>query len=70
MQCACAILSPVASLTLQDFSTLSHKRYNFQKNKLPGVKCVLWFSPQFLSKTFFILGRIEQDMIKCVSVCM
>jgi hypothetical protein len=32
MQCACAILPSVVCPVLQNFSTLSHKRYDFLKN--------------------------------------
>ena len=42
------ILSPVASLTLQYFFTLSHKRDDFRKQKLSNIKCV-----RILSMTFF-----------------
>jgi hypothetical protein len=34
------ILSYVAYLALQYFSTLSHKRHNFRKKELFNVKCV------------------------------
>jgi len=39
MQCACPILSSVAWLTLQYFSTLPHKRHDFRKTKLFYIKC-------------------------------
>ena len=48
-QCACAILSSAACPTLQSFSTLSHKRYDFRK-KLPKTKkcsCLI-FSTAFV----------------------
>ena len=42
MQCACAILSSVASPALQFFYTLYHKRYViFEKKKLLGIN--VWF---------------------------
>ena len=36
------------------------------EKKLLGLKCAFWFSLKFLSGTFFILRRIERDMIKNV----
>ena len=49
---------------VQYFSTLSHKRYNFRKEKLLNIKFVFRFSLQLLPETFFILGRTERDMTK------
>jgi len=46
------------------FSTLSHKRLDFLKKKILIIKCVLIFT--FTSETFFILRRIERDIIKSV----
>ena len=65
MQCACAILSSVACPTLQNFSTLSHKRHVFEKMLL-NTKYVFWFSVQLLSETFLILRRNERDVMKNV----
>jgi len=65
MQCACAILSPVACPALQYFSTLSKKWHDCRKNLL-SIKYVFLFSLQLLSKTFLILRRSERDMIKIV----
>jgi len=46
MQCACAILSSVARLALQNFCILSHKRHDIRKKKssLKIKKLVLIFS--------------------------
>ena len=55
MQCACAILSFVASPILPYYCTLSHKRHDFQEKKkktLLNTKCVFWFSLQFRLKHF------------------
>jgi hypothetical protein len=49
-------LSPVSCLSLPEFSTLSHKRYDFRKEER-NTKCVFWFSLQLLSETFLILRR-------------
>jgi len=66
MQCACAILSHVAWLALQFFSTLSHKRHDFFQKKLLYVKVCSHFFLQILSEIFLILRRNVRDMIKNV----
>ena len=50
MQCACAILPSVACPALQYFSTLSHKRHDFRKEKkvTEHKMCVLIFSTMFV----------------------
>jgi hypothetical protein len=69
MQCACAILSSVPCPALQYFSTLSHKRHDFQGRKVIEHK-IFWFSLQLLSETFLIRGRTERGVIKkCILVC-
>jgi hypothetical protein len=57
------ILSSVAFLVPQYFSTLSHKWHNFRK-KIIEHKYLLWFSLHLLSETFLILRRTERDIIK------
>jgi hypothetical protein len=37
---------------------------NKKKKELLNIKCVFRFSLEFLSETFFIIRRTEQDMIK------
>jgi hypothetical protein len=44
----CPIMSPVASLALPNFSTLSHKRYDFQERNIERKMCVLMFSTTFV----------------------
>jgi hypothetical protein len=52
------VMSFVARLAPPHFSTLSHKRHDFQKEKkLLNVKCVSRFPLQFLSKTLRIPKR-------------
>ena len=65
MQCACAILSSVACPTLEGFPTLSHKRHDFRKQLLKEKNVFRDFL-QLLFEFFFILRRIEQDMIENV----
>jgi hypothetical protein len=56
----CCILMPsVACLAIPYFSTLFHKRNDFQRN----IKCVFWLSLQLLSKTFLILRSIQRHII-------
>jgi hypothetical protein len=43
------------------FSTLSHKRHDF-RNKSLNIKCVFWFSLQFLSEKFLIPRRAEREI--------
>jgi hypothetical protein len=57
------MLSSVGSSALPYFSTLFHKRGDFEKINLLNTKCMLWFSLQLLSEMFLIL-RIGRNMIK------
>jgi hypothetical protein len=56
------ILSSVACLALQYFSTLSHKRHDFRK-RLLNIKCFFWLCLQLLSETYLILRRLQRDTI-------
>jgi len=62
MQYACAISSE-AYISLQNFSTLSQKRNVFRKKVIEYKMCVSSFYTN-LSEIFFIVKRIERDMIK------
>jgi hypothetical protein len=64
-QCSCAILSSVGCPALQRFPKLFHNQHDFRK-KVKNMKRVFWFSLQFLSETFLILKRDEQEMIRYV----
>ena len=65
MECACAMFSSVACPALQYFPTLSHKRQVFRRKKCywTYIQCVILFSLENLSETFFI-PRIKRHMIK------
>jgi hypothetical protein len=56
------ILSSVVCLALPYFSTLSHKQHDILKKVTEHKMCVLVLSTT-LSETFFILRRIQQDII-------
>jgi hypothetical protein len=57
------ILSSVACTTLQFFSHVISYTARYSKKKLLNIEGVFWFSLQFLSETFLILGRTEWDMV-------
>ena len=65
MQCACAIvIRGLPRSTIFFFPpTLSHKRQDFLKKRLPNTTCVFRFSVQRLSETVLIL-RNKRDTIK------
>ena len=56
------VTSFVAPLAPPNFSTLSHKRWDFRK-KLLNIKCLFLFYLQRLSKPFLILRRIYRDIV-------
>jgi hypothetical protein len=58
------ILSSVACLALPYFSTLSHKRHDFQKKNIEHNACIL-----IRSTTFHILKIIARDIIINVHRC-
>jgi len=65
MQCACAIVSSVACLSLQHFSTLSHKRNDFRQKVTEHERCIVIFS-KIMSEKFLTLRRNERDTAKDV----
>jgi hypothetical protein len=67
MQCVCVMFSSVVCPVLQCFYTLSRKRHNFRKKKLPDIKCVLIFSATWF-ETFRILRRSERDAIRNICI--
>jgi hypothetical protein len=58
------IMSSVAYVAVPYFSTLSHKRHNFQKKVVGHRMCVLIFCATFVEK-LIVLRRIERDRISC-----
>ena len=62
MQYASAIFSSMACPVVQYFPALSYKQHDFRKEML-NMKCVFRFSVQLLTETFFIVRRIEGDMV-------
>jgi hypothetical protein len=53
-------------LSAQLYNIVSHHLINgtiFRKKTLLDIKCVFWFPLQLFSETFFVLRRIERDMI-------
>jgi hypothetical protein len=70
MQSACDILSSVACLVVQYFSTLSHKWHDIRNNVIEHKMCVLMFSKTFvwnISHSKKNWARYDQ---KCVLVFM
>jgi hypothetical protein len=63
------ILSSVSCPALQYFSTLSHRGPDFPKKKSCWRQNVFWISLQRFYEIFFVLSRIERDMIKNVYCC-
>jgi hypothetical protein len=47
------------------YLSTSHKQLDLKKQLL-NIKRVFWFSLQLLSETFFVLRRIERDVIRIV----
>ena len=57
------ILLRVAYLVAQDFSTLSHKQRDFQKDGIEHKMCVIGFSVQVLYERLLILRKIQRDIV-------
>jgi hypothetical protein len=66
MRSACAILSSVACLDLENLYTLSHKWHDIMGKVSEYKMCVLISSTNFCFATFFVLKRTEGDRIKNV----
>jgi hypothetical protein len=74
MQCACAIVSSVASSALQYYSTLSDKRHDFRKKKnivehkmcvLISFKTFVWNVPHSKNVERGVIKRSSGIHIKC-----
>jgi len=62
MQCACAVLSPVASPAVPYISAVSYKRQHFQMKVTEHKMCALIFL-QLMSEAFLMLRRIHRDIV-------
>ena len=65
MKCACAISSSFIS-SLSGSTIFFHiflQTACFSKKKLLNIKCVIWFSIQFLSETFLSIRRMQRDVV-------
>jgi hypothetical protein len=60
--------APLCLPRCTNFSTLSHKRHDFQQN-IFGHKMCVWIPSTILFETFFILRRIGRDIFKNVYWC-
>ena len=67
MRCACAILSPVACLALQYFSTLSHKQHDVQKK---DIKLHFDFLYKFVWNISHSKNNSATYVQKCILVFM
>jgi len=63
MQCACAILPSVRSPAVLYFSTLSHKRHDFEKKKVIEHELCVRLSGLISSEKFLITRRTEGDIV-------
>jgi len=70
MECACAILSSVASPALQFFPALSHKRHDFQKEVIEYKTCALIFITNFISNISHSKKNLARYDQKCILVSM
>ena len=66
MQCACAILSSVACLALQYFSTLSHKKHDFREKIIEHKMYVLVFSTTFVWRISHSEKNSARSYHKCI----
>jgi hypothetical protein len=69
MKSACDILSSVAPLAPPYFSTLPHKRQDFEEKGMEHKMCLLIFS-RILSKMLRIRRSIQRDIVINVKTYM